>query len=422
MNGSFKIQPLHLVSAMGLAVGGIFVSQFFAISTEFMAAVAGVSIGGSMVAARHYRQLNDKAQREQRQLKKRNKKLQDALDVQIYEADALRHTLKEIGFEMHSAMDRDLSHMGDVIENILDNHLSEVALTEDMPQSEMSEGDNVILFNEERANHVDMMGMAEFDLSSKELAEHLDYALENKKIDVFAQPVVSLPSRHIIGYELFSRIWADGQGQIPASAYLDVAQRHEKLPDIDNALLIKAMLLTRKFQENTHCQAFFINLSPLTLHDAQFMAEMVAFLTRYRVLAPNLVFEMPQSAYQNLTERQKKNIHALGKAGCRFSMDQVWHFDMELRDLSDLHIAFIKTEAQDVVAEIQGRKGFRKMQEFHQKLTARDISWVIEKIEDEKDLLDVLDLEISYGQGYLFEEPQPLKDMMDHLTKMAANS
>ncbi|HYD17596.1 MAG TPA: EAL domain-containing protein, partial [Patescibacteria group bacterium] len=76
-------------------------------------------------------------------------------------------------------------------------------------------------------------------------------------------------------------------------------------------------------------------------------------------------------------------------------------------------IRFIKIEAAQLLLELKESGGLRRLKRMKTELDAKGIDIIVEKIESEKQLLELLDLEIDYGQGYLFGKPAPANPEAD---------
>ena len=89
--------------------------------------------------------------------------------------------------------------------------------------------------------------------------------------------------------------------------------------------------------------------------------------------------------------------------GCRLSLDRMTSLDMDLEALASGRVRFLKLEgwlfAQDR----------NETQKLLAQIRGLPIELVIEKIESEEALVQVLDQDVAYGQGYLFGEPRPAK-------------
>jgi cyclic-di-GMP phosphodiesterase TipF (flagellum assembly factor) len=136
----------------------------------------------------------------------------------------------------------------------------------------------------------------------------------------------------------------------------------------------------------------------------------VEFLDENTDLARNLVFEFVQSDIADLSPAGAANLHKLGDLGFRFSLDRIGRLDLNYQELSRRYFRFIKVEAPTLLAHL-GANGPDAMRGFKRTLDSVAIDIVVEKIEDEAALKNLLDYGIDFGQGYLFGEPRPAREI-----------
>jgi cyclic-di-GMP phosphodiesterase TipF (flagellum assembly factor) len=112
-----------------------------------------------------------------------------------------------------------------------------------------------------------------------------------------------------------------------------------------------------------------------------------------------VVFELPQHAIDGADPQLDADLEQLGAAGCRFSLDQVSDLDLDVADLYQRHFRFVKIEAERLLQAPDP-------QALKRRLDGLDLDLIVEKIESEAVLVELLDLDIDFGQGYLFGEPR----------------
>jgi len=243
-------------------------------------------------------------------------------------------------------------------------------------------------------------------LTDDQVMQLVQQAVEADWVDLFLQPIVNLPQRKTRFFEMFSRIRIRDDIYLPAERYIAVAMRHDLLSVIDNLLLLRALQFIRDTAAEDPNRAWFCNITSLTLNDPKFMGDLVEFIAQNRALAPRLVFEMAQHDLATMNPEAVPVLDGLSHLGCRFSMDQVREMAFDFDHLEARHIRFIKVDAGAVVQELRRSGGLQRMKRLKASLDRRGIDLIVEKVESDAQLIELLDIEIDYGQGYLFGKPE----------------
>lgn len=249
-------------------------------------------------------------------------------------------------------------------------------------------------------------------MSDGDVLDAMREALRVNRVDLWVQPVVSLPQRKRRHYECFSRIrLTDGTVLMPAQ-YIAIAEREKLISAVDNMLLFRSVQLVRKLQRLRNREAgVFVNISEHTLGDTTFFREFAAFMAENRDLAPNLVFEFMQAHVGRLGGMVMLELERLARLGFRFSMDQVTELPIDCEDLNRRHFRYVRIEAQRLLEAIRAPNNPLDMAAFQRAAHRNNIDLIVEKIEDEATLVELLDLPVDFGQGYLFGEPRPARDI-----------
>ena len=243
-------------------------------------------------------------------------------------------------------------------------------------------------------------------------------ALAENRVDLYLQPVVSLPQRRTVFYESFSRLRdATGRIMMPAQ-YLSVAEPEGLVTAIDNLLLFRCVQIVRRLAKQDRKVAIFCNISLFSLADETFFPQFLDFLAENKDMAGGLIFELGQAAFEQRGAIEARNMAKLADLGFRFSIDKVADVDLDFRELQRADVKFIKIGAErllDQVDEIDGQPTLRGLKDLHASdfaaLARRYGAEIIaEKVETERQVIDVLELDIAYGQGHLFGEPRAIRD------------
>ncbi len=256
------------------------------------------------------------------------------------------------------------------------------------------------------------------DPRTSALLETVREALADNRVDLYLQPVVSLPQRRIMFYESFSRLRdADGRVLMPAE-YLRVAEPEGLISAIDNLLLFRCVQIVRRLAKTDRRIGIFCNISLASLGDEVFFPQFLDFLSQNRDLSGALIFELGQSAFGDRGSLEARNMAKLADLGYRFSMDKVSDLDLDFADLSRADVRFVKVAAGvllEQLLEVDGRLALRSVpdvqaSDYAALMRRYGIELIAEKVESERQVIDILELEIGFGQGNLFGEPRAIRD------------
>ena len=250
------------------------------------------------------------------------------------------------------------------------------------------------------------------------LLETVREALQENRVDLYLQPVVNLPQRRTLFYESFSRLRdATGRVMMPAE-YLSVAEPEGLVQAIDNLLLFRCVQIVRRLASSDRQVGIFCNISPASLSDDSFFPRFLEFMSQNKDLANALIFELGQKAFRDRGAKESRNMGKLADLGFRFSMDKVADLDLDYADLARADVKFVKIGASvllDELVEEDGRTVFRSMNDIlasdYAPLMRRyGVEIIAEKVESERQVVEVLELDVGFGQGHLFGEPRAIRE------------
>ena len=243
-------------------------------------------------------------------------------------------------------------------------------------------------------------------------------ALAQNRVDLYLQPVVSLPQRRTVFYESFSRLRDEAGRVLMPAEYLAVAEPEGLVPVIDNLLLFRCVQIVRRLAKTDRKVGIFCNISLGSLSDESFFPQFLDFLSQNRDLAGALIFELGQASFSERGAIESRNMAKLADMGFRFSIDKVTDLDLDFADLGRTDVKFVKIGAQvllEQLLEVEGRMALKSMKDLQASdftaLTRRyGVEVIAEKVEAERQVIDVLELDIAYGQGHLFGEPRAIRE------------
>ncbi|HWA70154.1 MAG TPA: EAL domain-containing protein [Rhizomicrobium sp.] len=241
-----------------------------------------------------------------------------------------------------------------------------------------------------------------------ELLETIRSSLEENRVDLYLQPIVSLPQRKLRYYEALSRLRASNGDVIMPAQYIEVAGAAGLMSVVDNLLLFRCVQIVRRLTQKSRDIGIFCNISGETLADGEFVPQFLEYMAANRDLAGQIIFEFNQDAVLKAGAAGEKNLTALATLGFALSMDHVDTVKLDFLRLKAMGFRHIKLRAATLTAGMSGA-GIAA-EDFKKLLTRHGLNLIAERVEDEKTVVQLLDYAVDYAQGYLFGEPRAVRE------------
>jgi cyclic-di-GMP phosphodiesterase TipF (flagellum assembly factor) len=234
-------------------------------------------------------------------------------------------------------------------------------------------------------------------------------AIEANSIDIFLQPIVTLPQRKVRYYEAMTRL-RDARGEILAAGeFIPAAEAAGLMGSIANMVMFRCVLVLQRLQMRNKDAGMFCNVAAATLGNSATFAQCLDFLEANRALAPSLILEFKHSTLRTLGTTESEHLAALAQRGYRFSIDHVKDLRIEPRELADRGVRFIKVPASLLLDQKQTSTSDIHPADISDLLARFGIDLIVERIEDERAVVDLLDYDVRFGQGFLVSAPRPVR-------------
>ena len=234
-------------------------------------------------------------------------------------------------------------------------------------------------------------------------------AVEANRADLYLQPIVTLPQRKVRYYEAFTRLRTEDGTVLEPPAFLSAAEAAGLMPRIDNLLLLRSVQVVRRLQLKNRDVGLFCNLAASTLNDPELFPQILQFMDANRALAPSLVLELKQSVLRAMGPLEMESLAALRDIGFRFCIDQVTDLRMEPRDLGERGVRYVKVPASLLLGQADAPSSDIHAADLSDLLGRFGISLIAERIEAENQVVDLLEYDVRFGQGFLFSPPRPVR-------------
>lgn len=258
-------------------------------------------------------------------------------------------------------------------------------------------------------------------LAPDDIVAQLARAIDANSVDLYLQPIVTLPQRKVRYYEALTRLRADSGALLAPEDFGPYAERGGLTAAIDNLMVFRSVQVVRRLSSKNREVGLFCNIAGATLTNTPVFREIVEFLQANRVLTPYLIFQFSQGMLRHMGAIEQECLAGLADIGFRFSLDQVTDLRVEPRELSDRGFRFVKVPAKLLLSRAAAPHGDIHPADFSDLLGRFGIDLLADKIESESHVVDLLDYDVRFGQGVLFSPPRPVRaEVLQGITERSA--
>lgn len=246
-------------------------------------------------------------------------------------------------------------------------------------------------------------------MSNKFFAKVIDKGL----VDIYFQPIVSLNSSKVIGYEALARI--EKRPELSVLALFEFAEKHDLIWDLEELCRTKTLKKIKKLDLVN--QRIFVNISPRVLSDERFgksMSRASAYLKKHNINSDNIVFEINErNSIDNMSAFQK-SIEYYKKRGINIALDNMGKGYSGLSRICSFLPSYIKADASLTKGVDINPLKTSLVGSFVEFCLKNDIHLIAEGVETEQELKVLKRLGVESVQGLYIGAPKPnIEDISD---------
>ena len=244
----------------------------------------------------------------------------------------------------------------------------------------------------------------------KQLPEYLNpyRAIAESQFVPFFQPLVTLRTGQLAGFEVLARWQHPLEGIIPPSTFIPVAERDGWIGELTCQILQKAFAAAAKLPENLNLS---INISPLQLRDLELPEQIRRLATGAGFPFSRIVVEITESALIDTLDSAVAIAAALKKMGCRLALDDFGTGYSSLSHLQALPFDKLKVDRSFVSSMTENRESRKIVSAVIGLGQSLGLRTVAEGIETQEQAEMVLWLGCDLGQGYFYGRPISARDL-----------
>ena len=256
--------------------------------------------------------------------------------------------------------------------------------------------------------------MREHLLSRISMEQGLSEAIKNNRLELYYQPIISLTSNQLVGFEALVRWNDESLGSISPEKFIPLAERCNLINPLGRWVLEKAcaqwQIWKDKFSGLDKLK-LSINLSPLQFHDEFFLKNIPKTLSRYNIKGANLAFEITETAIIRETNLAAKVISGFKAMGISVHLDDFGTGYSSLSHLAGFSIDLIKIDRSFVQQCGVQQKEDRMVKALINLAHELDIKCTAEGIENIEQQELLRNGNCDFGQGFYISKPSSAIDI-----------
>ena len=239
------------------------------------------------------------------------------------------------------------------------------------------------------------------------LERELRAAIGSGEIEPFYQPVVSLPTRALTGFEVLARWRHPERGVLPPAAFIAVAEETGMIGDLSYNLLRQACLDAKGWPD--HLQ-LAVNISPQQFQDRWLAERIVAILTETGFPPSRLEVEITETALVQDLDATRSTLTSLQNLGVRIALDDFGTGYSSLYHLRELRFDKLKIDRSYVNSITMSEERAQLVDAIIKLGASLGLVTTAEGIETDTSVDWLESQGCDFGQGYLFGKPMSKSD------------
>nr|WP_246204678.1 EAL domain-containing protein [Devosia marina] len=228
--------------------------------------------------------------------------------------------------------------------------------------------------------------------------EVLRQALEENRLVHHIRPIVRLPQRRAIGYDLVPRLMLEDGELADAPDFMPRRGGKDIVRLIERTGLVEAVAIARRSRTGGRPAVLHIPLSRASLGDEASAEQLLATLDANRAIADALTFLVSESDWLELTTRERAMVEQIARKGAGFSIARMKSLRIDLADAAALGVRSMRVDAASFIERPDRFTDFH-ISDIANYMARFEVSLLATGITSERQIVELLDNDILQVQG-----------------------
>jgi diguanylate cyclase (GGDEF)-like protein len=238
-----------------------------------------------------------------------------------------------------------------------------------------------------------------------QLVTQFRQALETGQVDVHYQPQLALPTRRVIGVEALMRWEHPEFGMLDPAEFVTLVETTGLIDPLTDYVLNRSLAQCRSWLDRGLSLSVSVNLSVRNLADADFPRRVTLALSRHRVPAELLGFELTESAVMTDPERALPVLRKLHELGVRIAVDDFGTGYSSLAYLRRLPVDEVKIDKSFVLGLASDLGDLAVVRAIVELGHSLGLGVVAEGVEQDATRDQLVEMGCDVAQGFLISRP-----------------
>ncbi|MDC0610242.1 bifunctional diguanylate cyclase/phosphodiesterase [Vibrio sp.] len=236
------------------------------------------------------------------------------------------------------------------------------------------------------------------------LRNAMEQSIDGEGFYMNYQPIVSVPTNEIAGFEALVRWNLNGEFISPAE-FIDIAEEHGLIIPLGRFVLKTSIAMLHRINQDFPDKSMSINVSVIQFLEDDFVEYLDFLVSKYDVNTQNIHLEITETVMIENLEKLSRVIRETKKRGVSISIDDFGTGFSSISVLKSLDVDYIKIDKMYIDHICNDDRDENIVDAVTKMSHLIGCKVIAEGIEEPEQLARLHDLQADYYQGYYFSKP-----------------